>query len=183
MRRAMWTTALLLAFAVVARPARAAEPPHLPLAKVVNTEKLISTQLAAMYPEEPWFLIGPARGVYLNGFGVVFSAEINLATGPSLSPFKQTITREEIARHRDKKELRLPVLRTRLYAIVGEMAAYLDTLPGNEEFVLVVTLLKYPWEEANGMPSQIVLRVPRAKLLEARRQSASLDTVVKVQEY
>jgi hypothetical protein len=176
----MWTTVLMLAAAIVAKPS---EAPRVPLTKVVNTEKLISTQFAAMYPEEPWFLIGMARGVYLTGFGVVFSAEINLATGPSLSPFKQTITKEEITRHRDKKEIRLPLLRNRMYSIVGSMASYLETIPDNEEFVLTVTLLKYPWEETTGMPSQIVMRVPRGRLMDAQRQNARPDTVIKVQEY
>lgn len=175
----MWTAAFLFAAAIVARPA---EAPRVPLAKVVNTEKLISTQFAAMYPDEPWFLIGMTRGVYLTGVGVVFSAEINLATGPSLSPFKQNITKEEISRHRDKKETRLPLLRKRMYSIVESMANYLETIPDNEEFVLTVTLLRYPWEEATG-PSQIVMRVPRGKLMDAQRQNARPDTVVKVQEY
>ena len=179
----MWTTAILLTCAAVARPVQASEPLRVPLAKVVNTEKLISTQLSAMFPEEPWFLIGTARGVYLNGFGVVFSAEINLATGPTLSPFKQTITKEEIAHHRERKEARLPVLRHRLYEIVGQMASYLETLPPNEEFVLAVTLLRYPWEDAAGMPSQIILRVPRGRALEALRMNTPLDSVVKSQEY
>jgi hypothetical protein len=180
MTRAMWSTALLLAAAAISRPS---EPARITLAKVVNTEKLISTQLAAMYPEEPWFLIGPARGLYLDGMGVIFSAEINLATGPSLSPFKQTITKEEITRHHDKKEVRLPVLRQRMFLMVGSMASYLETLPNNEEFVLAVTLLKYPWEETAGMPSQIIMRVPRGKLMEAQRQNAKPDTVIRVQEY
>ncbi len=176
----MWITSLLLAAAIIGKPADA---PKVTLSKVVNTEKLISTQFAAMYPDEPWFLIGTTRGVYLAGFGAVFSAEINLATGPSLSPFKQTITKEEITRHRDKKEVRLPLLRTRMYSIVGTMASYLETIPDNEEFVLTVTLLKYPWEDTTGMPSQIIMRVPRGKLMEAQRQSARPDTVIKVQEY
>lgn len=177
----MWTTALLFLAAVITRPA---EPARITLAKIVNTQTLISTQLAAMYPEEPWFLIGPARGMYLDGIGVIFSAEINLATGPSLSPFKQTITKEEITRHRDKKEVRLPLLRKRMYTIVGSMASYLETLPNNEEFVLAVTLLKYPWEgTVAGMPSQIILRAPRGKLVEAQRQNANPDTVIRMQEY
>ncbi len=176
----MWTTAL---FFVTALITRTAEPPRITLAKVINTQTLISTQLAAMYPEEPWFLIGPARGLYLDGTGVIFSAEINLATGPSLSPFKQTITREEIARHREKKEIRLPLLRKRMYSIVGSMASYLEMLPNQEEFVLAVTLLKYPWEEAGGMPSQIIMRAPRGKLVEAQRQNAKPETVIRTQEY
>lgn len=177
----MWTTALLLTAALTAR---SGEPPHgVPLAKIVNAQKLISTQLAAMFPEEPWFLIGTARGVYLGGVGAVFSAEINLAMGPSLSPFRQTITREEIARHRDKQETRLPVLRERMYSILGSMTTYLDTMPNNEEFVLAVTLLKYPWEDPAGIPSQIVMRAPRGKLADTQRQNVKPDTVVKVQEY
>jgi hypothetical protein len=176
----MWITALLLAAAIVAKPA---DPARVPLSKVINTEKLISTQFAAMYPDELWFLIGTTRGVYLSGLGVVFSAEINLATGPSLSPFKQTITKEEIARHRDKKEVRLPILRNRMYSIVASMSSYLEMMPDNEEFVLAVTLLRYPWEEAGGMPSQIVMRVPRGKLMDAQRQNARPDSVIKVQEY
>src|SRR6476646_6955845 len=174
MRRAMWTTTLLLLAAIVGRPVESA---RITLAKVVNTQTLISTQLAAMYPEEPWFLIGPTRGLYLDGTGVIFSAEINLATGPSLSPFKQTITKEEIAHHRDKKETRLPILRQRMYTIVGSMASYMEMLPNNEEFVLAVTLLRYPWEEAAGMPSQIIMRAPRGKLVEAQRQNARPETV------
>jgi hypothetical protein len=181
MRPAMWTTALLLTAALAAR---SGEPPHgVPLSRIVNTQKLISTQLAAMYPEEPWFLIGTARGVYLGGVGAVFSAEINLANAPSLSPFKQTITKEEVARHREKEEVRLPILRERMYLIVGSMASYLETMPSNEEFVLAVTLLKYPWEDLAGIPAQIVMRVPRSKLIEAQRQNAKPDTVIKAQEY
>jgi hypothetical protein len=176
----MWTTTLLLLAAIVGRPV---EPARITLAKVVNTQTLISTQLAAMYPEEPWFLIGPTRGLYLDGTGVIFSAEINLATGPSLSPFKQTITKEEIAHHRDKKETRLPILRKRMYTIVGSMASYMEMLPNNEEFVLAVTLLRYPWEEAAGMPSQIIMRAPRGKLVEAQRQNAGPETVIRKQEY
>lgn len=176
----MLTTILLLAAAIASKPA---EPPRITLAKVVNTEKLISTQLAAMYPDEPFFLIGTARGVYLDGLGVVFSAEINLATGPTLSPFKQTISKEEIARHRDRKQVRLPLLRNRMFTIVGSMASYLETMPNNEEFVLAVTLLKYPWEDTTGMPAQIIMRAPRGKLMEAQRQNAKPETAIKVQEY
>jgi hypothetical protein len=177
----MWTCALLLTAALTAH---SAEPVHaVPLSKIVNAQKLVSTQLAAMYPEEPWFLIGTARGVYLGGVGAVFSAEINLAMGPSLSPFKQTISKEEIARHREKQETRLPVLRERMYSILGSMPSYLETMPNNEEFVLAVTLLKYPWEDPAGIPSQIVMCVARGKLVDAQRQNAKPDTVVKVQEY
>ena len=156
------------------RPARA---------KVVNVEKLINTQIASMYPEEPYFLLGTARGMYLEGFGVVFSAEVNLATGPSLSPFKPSVTKEEIARHREKKEARLPALRTKMVTVVANMSSLLETLPKTEEYVLAVTLLRYPWEENAGQPSQIVMRVQHSKLIEAQRANAKPESVIQVQEY
>ncbi len=176
----MLTSILLLATALVTRPA---EAPHVVRAKVLNTEKLINTQLAALYPDEPWFLIGMARGVYLDGMGVVFSAEINLATGPYLSPFKQTISREEIVRLHDKKEVRLPLLRKRMVTIVGSMASYLETMPSNEEFVLAVSLLRYPWEDSTGIPSQIIMRAPRGKLMEAQRNNVRPASVLRIEEY
>ena len=176
----MWTTALILAAAMVAKPA---EPARMSRARIANTEKLISTQLAALLPEEPWFLLGLARGVYLEGTGVVFQADVNLATGPSLSPFKTSITKEEIARQREKKESRLPLLRTRMYSIVTLISSSLEMMPNNEEYVFAVTLLKYPWEDTPNVPTQIVMRVPRGKLMDAQRQNASPESVIKVQEY
>lgn len=174
----LWSTVLLLAASVAGRPAEAV---RIPRAKVAVTEKLISTRLASLFPEEPWFLIGPARGVYLEGTGVVFSAEINLATGPSLSPFKQTITKEEIARHRVRKEERLPILRKCMESIVTDITPALDLAP-TEEFVLAVTLLRYPWEDPAGMPSQIIMRVPRAKLAD-NPHAERPESVIRVQEY
>lgn len=176
----MWTTTLLLAAAAIARTA---EPTPIPRAKIANTEKLVSTQLAAMMPDEPWFLLGLARGVYLEGTGVVFQAEVNLATGPSLSPFKTTITKEEIARHREKKEGRLPLLRTRMYTIMTVMASSLEALPDKEDYVFAVTLLKYPWEDTPTMPTQIVMRAQRARLMDAQRQNAKPESVIQVKEY
>jgi hypothetical protein len=70
-----------------------------------------------------------------------------------------------------------------MYSIVGSMSSYLETMPNNEEFVLTVTLLKYPWEDTTGMPSQIIMRASRGKLMDAQRQNAKPETAIKVQEY
>lgn len=163
--------------------ASGADAPKVPRAKIANAEKLVNTQLAAIVPEEPYFLIGLARGAYIDGVGVVFSAEINLATGPTVSPFKQDISRDQIEKLREKKESRLPLLKTRMINIVGSMANYLDTMPPGEEFVFAVTLLRYPWEDPAGIPAQIVMRVPRAKLLEAQRSKTPIDKAIGVREY
>jgi hypothetical protein len=181
MTRGILATMLVLAGAAVT--AASADVGRLPRNKVANAEKLVSTQLAAMFPDEPFFLLGQARGIYLEGYGVVFSADVNLATGPTLNPFHQEITHEEIARHRDKKMSRLPMLRTTMASIMGTASAVLDTLPPSEQVVLAVTLLRYPYEDAKGMPSQIVMQADRAKLVDAQKRHVALDTVIRTQEY
>ncbi len=37
-------------------------------------------------------LLGTTRGVYLEGYGVVFSAELDLIVTPNLNPFHQSFT-------------------------------------------------------------------------------------------
>ena len=61
--------------------------------------------------DDPYLLIGDTRGVYLEGYGAVFTTEVNLANGPSLSPFRPSITKDDIARIRAKKLERFPILR------------------------------------------------------------------------
>ena len=178
----MKTLLAVLSFGALAF-ASGADTPKVPRAKIVNMETLISTQLASMYPEEPYFVIGAARGMYLDGVGVVFSVEINLAMGPSQNPFSAAISKEAIARHRARKEERLPALKTKMFSVVTNMSNYFETLPANEEFILSVTLLRYPWEETAGQPSQIIMRVPRVKLVDAQRASAKSDKFIRVQEY
>lgn len=154
------------------------EPAKVPRAKVANAEKMINTKLAGMYPDEPYFVIGFTRGVYLEGVGVMFSAELNLATGAMPTPFHPTITKEEIAAHREKKQARLPLLRTAMYSVLNTMGSYLEMLPPTEEVIFAVTLLRYPWEDPAAAPSQIIMRAPRAKLRQAKPEE-----VTKVQEY
>ena len=175
---------LTLFFSATLLFASGADSPKVPRAKIANVEKLINTQMAAMVPEEPYFLIGLARGTYLDGVGVIFSVDINLATGPTVTPFRPAISKEEIAKLREKKEARLPLLRTKMFSVIGSMTSFLDGVPPGEEFIFVVTMLRYPYEEASSLPSQIVMRVPRGRLVEAQRaNNFKIDTVIRTQEY
>jgi hypothetical protein len=59
----------------------------------------------------------------------------------------------------------------------------LQSAPQTENVVLGVTLFRYPWENAAGLPSLIVMQAQWSKLLEARKKGAPLDSVVRVHEY
>ena len=60
-------------------------------------------------------------------------------------------------------------------------AGALDMLPANEQIVLGVSLFNFRWEDASGLPSQIIMQATRQALLNAKGSAAQAD--VKVQEY
>jgi hypothetical protein len=133
--------------------------------------------------DDPFILVGFTRGVYLEGYGVVFTAEVNLAIGPSPSPFRPIVSKEDIARIRTKKQERLPALRQCMRDTLLNAAASLDEVPANEQIVVGVSLLYRPDEDSSGMPAQILMQGAKGQLLDAKLSGVALDGVVKVREF
>lgn len=170
----------LLMLLVAASAAGAADHPRIARATFVTVEKAFDARLARPI-ENPFNILGGTRGIYIDGFGTVFTAELNLVTGPTLSPFKPEITKQEIATLKQKKLERLPYLRQLMREMLVSFAGALDMLPANEQIVLGVSLFNFRWEDAAGLPSQIVMQATRQALLNAKGNAAQAD--VKVQEY
>jgi hypothetical protein len=111
-------------------------------------------------------LLGTTRGVYLEGYGAIFTAEMNLLPGATLSPFQQTIKPEQKVRVHQKKLDRLPKLRVQMKDMLVASALSLDTLPLDERVVVGVTLFHFSWEDVNGLPAQIIMQAQRRLLLD-----------------
>jgi hypothetical protein len=156
------------------------ERPKLTRADVANMEGLVNGQLQGMFPEEPWVLLGFARGFYIEGVGVVISADVNLATGPALTPFNPHPRKDLLIAQHEKKQKRLPLLRETMFTIVRHVSTSLAALPEDEQVVLCVSLMRSPWEIGNDIPAQIVMHVQRGKLLANK---GALDSVIKAEEY
>jgi hypothetical protein len=151
-------------------------------ASVEAAERGLNHEIAALWPQDPFLLLGPARGVYLTGYGTVFTVEVDLAPSPGISPFHQTITPQDVATHRKMMFERLPALKTQMQRMLAGLAASLDAQPMTENVVLAVTLTKHPWETRDGIPSQIVMTGERGKLMEGQR-SGQIAAAVKEQEF
>lgn len=162
--------------------AASTEKPHIKRAAIVAMEKSFDQRITRL-ADDPYLLVGFTRGVYLEGYGAVFTAEVSLANGPSLSPFRPNITKEDIARIRAKKQERLPVLRQSMRDMLLAAAASLDEVPPSEQIVVGVSLLYRPEEDSSGMPGQILMQGAKGKLLEAKLGRTPLGGVVKVQEF
>jgi hypothetical protein len=150
---------------------------------IANMEKIVNGQLQSMFPDEPWILLGFARGFYVEGIGIVFSADISLANGPAVTPFSPNPRKDLLVAQHEKKQKRLPVLREAMYAMVRNLSNFMVAMPQDEQVILAVSLMRSPWEIGNDIPAQIVMHVQRGKLLESMTRNAALNTVVKAEEY
>jgi hypothetical protein len=156
---------------------------HATMVSIVSTQRSIDGKLAHIWPDEPFFVLGTTHGVYLDGYGAVFTAEVNLATAP-ISPFMPNPTREIIARHHQKKVERLPQLEQAMRDALAQTASSLDTLADTDRVVLAVSLTSYAWEPA-GLPCQIVMQGQKGALVAALNAGggAQLAGVIKAEEY
>lgn len=127
-------------------------------------------------------VLAAPRGVYLEGYGAVFMTDVNLVFTPSTSPFRLTIDDETIASIHKQKMAKVPVLRESMRQILLESGSALETVPLNEQVVLVVTFLNEQWETTAGLPSQITMQARRSNLIDAKLGKVNAENVIRVKE-
>jgi hypothetical protein len=151
-------------------------------AMLIPVEKRIDQRLESLF-DEPFLILGMTRGLYLEKFGAVFSAELQLVSTPGTGTFGFTSpTKEMIAATRAKKLQRLPQLKEAMKGQLVSAATMLEKLPPEENIVIGISIFRRSWEDSTGLPSQVVYRAPRKDLLAART-AAALDAVIQVREF
>lgn len=137
-------------------------PLKLSIGSFLPLEKRFNTQLATLFDaNNPLDLLGLTRGVYLEGYGVVFTAELSLMVTPNITPFQMEIPKELADRVRQTKIERLPVLKTAMKEMMAIAARTFFQIPPNQQVAISVRFLYQPWENRTGMPSQILMRADR----------------------
>jgi hypothetical protein len=169
--------AILLALFFAGQEAPPAAHPRVTRAALASVEKGFDGRFTRSY--DSFDLLGTTRGAYLEGYGAIFSTELNLILSPNLNPFHQSFTKIEIARIHERKVQRLPLLKQQMREMLIASAASLENLPPSEQVVLAVTLFHYSWEDYSGLPSQIVMQAERQKLLS----NATRDTAIRTVEF
>jgi hypothetical protein len=188
MRRIFSVPVFLLLVAAFREPAVAAsDPPRVSRSMLVASEKSLDTRFQALW-DDPFLLLGPTRGIYLEGYGAVLTAEINLVVGPPVLLVRVEPNKEEIAKHRKKKLERMPELMRAARQALMDTAASLDTLPAQEQVVIVMFLSRYQWEDTHGIPVQIKLQAPKAKLLDIQKapgaaRDAALEAAIQIEQF
>ena len=157
--------AVASAAAPAAAPAAVVTPtekPRFPRQTLADVERHLDTKLASLGgANDPMDLLGDARGIYLDGYGAVFTAEVSLIVTPGINPFHTEFTAPEKEKVHQRKIDRLPLLRQAMRDMWRDSATTLTAMPDNQQVVIAVRLLYLPWEDTHGLPAQIVMKGDR----------------------
>jgi hypothetical protein len=171
---------------VIAASAMASDAPRVPRNTLAATERKLDNSFTKLWSDNPFVVLGPTRGVYLEGYGAVFTAEVNLVAGPVLGIMTPPMTKQDIAQHKQKKIARIPELRKALAKALADVAASpeMATVPPEEQIVLVAFLSHFPWEDLDGLPAQIMMQGSKKQLMDAQHLGgAALESAIHAVQY
>ena len=168
-----------------ASAAAAGDTPRVARNTIVIAEKNLDNRFTRLWPDNQFAVLGLTRGVYLEGYGVVFTTEVNLVTAPVLGIVPIAVTKDGIAQHKKMKRERIPELKRALQQALVEMAASkeMSALAPDEQIVLVAFLSHYPWEDLDGLPAEIMMQGSKKKLMEAQHTGAGLEAVIQSAQF
>ncbi len=131
---------------------------------------------------DPYDLLGTARGTYLEGYGAVFSVEMNLILVSPLisSPFKAALSEAELAAMHDRKLRKVEALKEMIRGLMIGASKTLTGLPNNEHIVMEAFLFNYRWETARDLPKRLVLTTTKQQLLDATARHLGATEIVKL---
>jgi len=160
-----WSQAAKPAAAVLPKLPVAARATRIPATSIRELERFFNYRLSGLVKDvdNPTELMGDTRGVQLEDFGVVFSAEVSLVLTPAITPFMQKIPPELAARVRQFRVDRLPALKVAMKEMMRSIATQVTAqVPPTQNVVLAVRLYYGAWEDTTGMPKEVVMRATRA---------------------
>jgi hypothetical protein len=162
----------------------AAGPARVSREAMASVEQSVDQGIRSLDVNAPYDLLGFTRGVYLPGYGVVLTSEVNLVV-TLITPFSPPPTGLKLTQLRQKKIQRLEVVRGFMRDALVSAALTLDPVPSNEQVVYGMTLFYRKFEEREGLPGQIIMQAPKQTLLDYkanRISKAQLDAAIQVQE-
>jgi hypothetical protein len=155
---------------------------HVNRAVIRSVEISLDERLSRIWPDTPMALASHTRGLYLDGFGAVFTLEMNTASD-GVGLMTTNITPQKKVQVKQTKIDRMPQLQKALSLALVDAAASLDPVPLDEQVVIEVDLLRYSWEDGAGYPAEVLVQSTRRKLLDVKHANGvGLEAAVHVTE-
>src|SRR5580698_11100542 len=122
---------LLLAVPLCAA-AIAASTPRVSGNVLKAVELSLDDRIKSLWPENPFSIIRLTRGLYLDGYGAVFTVDVSpvLSTTSMMHP---TVTKDEVVKAHKIRGERIAELRTAMRLAVADAAASLDPVPADDQ--------------------------------------------------
>lgn len=164
---------VLLIVAAAAALCFAAVEPRVSRATLTAVEGTIN-QTFALRGVDSYDVLGTARGTYLEGYGTLFTIELDLVNaGPlDMSPFKPAMSPAEIAGIRERKLKKVPVLKETMRNILVNASGTMEGLPPNERIAMEAILFNFRWEDSKGLPHRVFMSAEKQKLADAKAAHA-----------
>ena len=176
---------LVMTLAVIGASAGTVADSSVRVTRVVirSVESNLNERLSKLWAADtPMALTSHARGLYLDGYGAVFTLEMNTAND-GVGLMTPNLTPQMKAQVKQKKVDRMPQLQKALSLALVDAAATLDPVPLDEQVVIEVDLLRYTWEDGTGYPAELLVQSTRRKLLDVKRANGvGLEAAVHVSE-
>jgi len=176
------TSYLLLAVPLFAAAVYAATTPRVSVNVLKVVELSLDDRIKSLWPENPFSIIRLTRGLYLDGYGAVFTVDVSpvLSTTSMMHP---TVTKDEVVKAHKVRGERIAQLKQAMRLAVADAAASLDPVPADDQVTLVVYLASHDWEDVSGMPGQMTFRGKKKVLLDAKHAGvAALTQAVTITE-
>jgi hypothetical protein len=148
--------------------------------KVVETS--LDDRIKSLWAENPFSVIRLTRGLYLEGYGAVFTVDVSpvLSTTSMMHP---TVTKDEVVKAHKARVERVVQLKQAMRMAVADAAAALEPVPADDQITLVVYLQHHEWEDVSDTPGQLTFRGKKRALLDAKRAgAAALTQAVQITE-
>jgi hypothetical protein len=179
--------AILLALAPlsaqVARPVSAharvnatlqAVPARVTLASLATLARGFDRNLRMFAVTDPIDVLGNTRGIYLDGFGAVFTTELSPILTPGLNPFQPNISEQDKAKIRQRKLDRIPAVEGLMNSMLQSAAKELSAVPEDQQIVVMVDFVYLPYENTSGLPGQMVVKATRHAILSGAQIEAKV---------
>jgi len=147
--------------------------------EMAAVERSMYDKLLKFHVEAPADVLGLPRGIYVDGYGAVFTAELSPLMSPGISPFRPVMTKEQIAKVRAAKEQRMPEVRVLMRQMMVDAAATLDRLPKDERIMVGFVLFYNQWEDRGKMPRVITMQAEKAARREVAANRATIESLAK----
>jgi hypothetical protein len=174
--------AILLALAPlsaqVARPVPATlqtPPARVSLASLATLARGFDRDFRMFAVTDPIDVLGNTRGIYLDGYGAVFTTELSPILTPNLSPFRPNISEQEKAQVRQRKLARLPAVERLMDTMLQSAARELTAVPDDQQILVAVKFLYLPYEDTTGLPGQMVVKGTRRAILSGAQIEATVS--------